>query len=106
MKSVLTLFMLAVFAMFISVDNAEAILSLEKETLLPPVEVEIFSLAPSAIAWEAEVETVSLVTKWPHGNYASPVALDVPSLIGLEISTAEGGSGRGGIQPGGGSRLR
>ena len=105
MKMILTLFMLAVFAMFISVDNAETLISLEADTFLPQLEEETFSLAPCAVAREAEAEIVCIVTKWPHANCFSRAPLDAQRLIGIEISTAEGGSGGAGILPGGRSRL-
>lgn len=113
MKSVLTLFMLAVFAMFAAVDNAEAILSPEADTFLTCLEVEAVSLAPSAVVLEyaavreAEAETVSDVMKWPHERGLDETGLDSQHLHDYESasSTAEGGSGRDGILPGGASRL-
>lgn len=108
MKSVLTLFMLMVFAMFMSVDNAEATLSLDGETFLTQLEEEAVSLAPNGVVLEyaavQEAETVSIVLKRPYWDYASP-GLDVRPSTDREFSMTEERSGGIGILSGGASRL-
>ena len=112
MRSVLTLFMLAVFAMFASVNNAEAILSTEADSFLPSLEVEAVSLAPSAVVLEyaavqeAEVETISDVMKWPHERGLDETGLDAHNPTGIENSSAEGRTVGIGIWPGGVSRFK
>lgn len=111
MKSVLTLFMLMVFAMFISVDNAEAILSPDGESFLTSLEAEAVSLAPSAVVLEyaavqeAEAEIVCVVTKWPHVELLS-TGLDAQHPHDNCFATVEGRADRAHIRPGGASRFQ
>lgn len=111
MKTILTLFMLAVFAFFLTPGNAEAILNLDADTAMAslakePVFLVLRNAPMEAEPGEAGPAEVRHVQKWPHDDSTrrGPLA-DVQALSGIESSTTEGGSGRNGILPGGGSRL-
>lgn len=111
MKLVLALFMLAVFAMFISVDNAEAILNLDTDTFLDQLAEETVSLAPSEFVFVrvAEAEMVSVVQMWPYGEQLSPLGgLDAQYLYEYESasSTLGGRADRAHIRSGGISRFK
>lgn len=106
MSKVLTLFLLFAFAILtLAVGYAEAILAPNAEPISQPIALEeTESISADADARDVENETVSIVLKWPHEDVLR-LGLDAQNPIGADYSTAEGGSGRGGIRSGGESRL-
>jgi hypothetical protein len=107
MKRILTLFILAVFALFMVMEpnGAEATLSLDTSSLIPDQPEESVATESLAPTQEMVYQRVANVLKWPNEpSTANHEPLDVQALIGTEISAMEGGSGRGGILRGGESR--